>query len=835
MISSSKLKDAAFGKKSLRSTPRHSRRTTLNEEEAMYFWREASDQGGLEDSYKATKREIMAKHSLQREVDMTVTFSESIHFMVESAVALNPNCPFFTLLCLSVILVGVFGQLWTRSLEQEFEAEFQPFPEDWEPHILGIDMAFQVLMSGGYTEWANVSQMALVWAMIISGLLIFSVFLGYVTDSFSTYMAGLSEGRSKVPLRGHVLILGWNEATVRLVCQLAFLRQQLDNMNSSIFRRYIPFLRVKGATPVASAQIVVVCKSMPCRDMARILREAIQERGIKGVQVGRHVVVSEGDPSNLHDLARVGAMRARRIIIMETARDEEEFDLSDGKVQNGATLRAILSLRHLMLMADQKEIFWDGQFPLQIVAQLNQGSDCVEACNFRSPEGRHVVTPMYLTEMLNSLLFACVPSPGLANVLMELLSFQGVAIRCRVAAELPEVVGKKVNECDFLWESATFLGYIDPVDETLATNGLCPEEVDHVILSTDIVLYAAREPAPAKAQPALYSDLFRKSDAERPPARDRPAPKEEEEEERDDAARLARHDSFDASSGVSSILICGWRHDWCNKTRFRKRLEELIKQCWPGSHIHFLCMLEREKFLEILELNGVDVSQTTESGGWAFEHVEIGHTSGDSSSFQDLKKTLTSRTFSAIVVLGTVADVDLDKILTNYSRDTRVLRTILGIRQLHHMEGYTHPVHILGENAENVTSLLAPVADPAGTSNDFVNTHAMFARTLAQALCFPKLYSALIELLSYDLGTPRIVIVPADNVVNFKEPTLYARVVRQVRKLHSEDTCLGYFLADNSIHLSPALGSSRTFQEGDRIILLTRRMTSVELYLNAYK
>ena len=67
---------------------------------------------------------------------------------------------------------------------------------------------------------------------------------------------------------------------------------------------------------------------------------------------------------------------------------------------------------------------------------------------------------MDLTRVLNSLLFNCVSTPGLANVLVELLSFEGVAIRCRVASELPEVLGKRVDELDFVWQDSTFLGYI---------------------------------------------------------------------------------------------------------------------------------------------------------------------------------------------------------------------------------------------------------------------------------------------------------------------------------------------------------------------------------------
>ena len=90
--------------------------------------------------------------------------------------------------------------------------------------------------------------------------------------------------------------------------------------------------------------------------MQEVIREALEERGIRSIKVGLQIVVADGDPSNLHDLARVGAQRARRILIMETARDEEEFDNSDGKVQNGATLRTILCLRHLLQIADKNMV-----------------------------------------------------------------------------------------------------------------------------------------------------------------------------------------------------------------------------------------------------------------------------------------------------------------------------------------------------------------------------------------------------------------------------------------------------------------------------------------------
>merc|ERR1719387_547344 len=371
-----------------------------------------------------------------------------------------------------------------------------------------FDMAFQVIASGGHTTTPSnkITEWFVLVVMHLAGLCIFSVFLGYITDNVAVYMANLAEGRSKVPLSGHVLILGWNESTVRLVCQLAFLHQQLDKLNSTFLRRYVRYFRLKGATAVADAKIVVVNDSVSSPDMVRIIRAAVRERGIKGVKVGLDILCRVGDPSSVHDLIRVGAVRARRILIMETIRDKAEFEASGGKVTNGATLRAILTLRYLFQMCPTEDTYWDTDHPLHIVAQFEQPSDCEEACNFRGAKGRsmerEIVTCMHLGPVLNSLLFNCVSTPGMANVLLELLSFEDVAMRCRIATDLPGVIGKRVDQCAFLWENSIFLGYIDPAKLNDTEAGLAPDP-SHKILPTDLVLYAAPTALPtlAKALP----------------------------------------------------------------------------------------------------------------------------------------------------------------------------------------------------------------------------------------------------------------------------------------------------------------------------------------------
>jgi hypothetical protein len=110
----------------------------------------------------------------------------------------------------------------------------------------------------------------------------------------------------------------------------------------------------------------------------------------------------------------------------------------------------------------------------------------------------------------------------------------------------------------------------------------------------------------------------------------------------------------------------------------------------------------------------------------------------------------------------------------------------------------------------------------------------MFARGLAQALCFPVMYTALMELLSYEAGTPRIMMVPVETIMNAgRENIVFADIVRIVSRKFSGDICLGIFTSRNEIILAPQKTSRWTLKHGDRVIVVTRRMNPVEMHLSA--
>ena len=129
----------------------------------------------------------------------------------------------------------------------------------------------------------------------MAGVLVVSVLIGLITDSVNGYMEGLTEGSSKVVESEHTLILGWNEATPRVLCQIAFLRRTWQLLNERWDRRLFPWLRVPPSTPVAAAPVVVLWDWLPKEEM---------ERGGRGGGKAEVVLVAVDENGELLDHMR---------------------------------------------------------------------------------------------------------------------------------------------------------------------------------------------------------------------------------------------------------------------------------------------------------------------------------------------------------------------------------------------------------------------------------------------------------------------------------------------------------------------------------------------------
>ena len=96
-----------------------------------------------------------------------------------------------------------------------------------------------------------------------------------------------------------------------------------------------------------------------------------------------------GNPASVHDLIRVNAHKATSIMVMMTEQDNKETEDSNGKVTNGATLRTVLAMRHVLYSNNNAQSHLESD--LRIVVQLQTQCPFAEAAAFKSPNKDRLV------------------------------------------------------------------------------------------------------------------------------------------------------------------------------------------------------------------------------------------------------------------------------------------------------------------------------------------------------------------------------------------------------------------------------------------------------------
>ena len=135
-----------------------------------------------------------------------------------------------------------------------------------------IFMCFQVLVTGGYdSSIRHIDERCVFFLMIAAGVSIVSILIGLISDTVASFMEDLTSGTSKVVESNHTLILGWNEATTRVICQIAFLRRVFLVQNETWARTLFPSLRVLPSSPVACRPVVVMNETMAKEDMEALI------------------------------------------------------------------------------------------------------------------------------------------------------------------------------------------------------------------------------------------------------------------------------------------------------------------------------------------------------------------------------------------------------------------------------------------------------------------------------------------------------------------------------------------------------------------------------------
>ena len=110
--------------------------------------------------------------------------------------------------------------------------------------------SLQILAAAGIDD--SIPDMTILrvvyFAALLCGLVVFAILVGFITDSVTSFMDSLGEGRTKVVTYGHTLVLGTNEATPRLVSQVAHMRRQYIEANGGVWNMLLWWKRVPPST-----------------------------------------------------------------------------------------------------------------------------------------------------------------------------------------------------------------------------------------------------------------------------------------------------------------------------------------------------------------------------------------------------------------------------------------------------------------------------------------------------------------------------------------------------------------------------------------------------------
>ena len=156
-------------------------------------------------------------------------FLETMRYHLENSIAANQTVPFYLLTGVCSMAALIFAGLWlvANSTGDAKSADYESLGKDSFNDSLYVSL--NVLLAGGFDEMTDINHNAVRivhFSCLLTGFVLFAILIGFITDTVTSYMEELSAGRSKVCESSHTLILGWNEATARVVVQAAFLRRQ---------------------------------------------------------------------------------------------------------------------------------------------------------------------------------------------------------------------------------------------------------------------------------------------------------------------------------------------------------------------------------------------------------------------------------------------------------------------------------------------------------------------------------------------------------------------------------------------------------------------------------
>jgi hypothetical protein len=270
-------------------------------------------------------------------------------------------------------------------------------------------------------------------ALVIVGILYFSVVLALVVEAVQFKMKALREGKSMVVEKDHIVMLGWGEKSLLFIKEIIL------------------------ANESEGGGVVVVLCADGKEKMERELSLMLKKREMKGTSV----VFRQGSRLMVGDLDKVSVHTAKAVVVFSNS--NVDSDKADAEV-----LQVVLNLSNLDLKG-------------HVVAEVKDKDN--EALIHLI--GRGNVETVVSHDVIGRLMLMSVRQPGLAEVYGSVLGFDGDEF---YSSKWPELVGVKFKDLHLMFPDAIPLGLKED-DGPLELN---PKH-DRVITASDELVVLAED------------------------------------------------------------------------------------------------------------------------------------------------------------------------------------------------------------------------------------------------------------------------------------------------------------------------------------------------------
>jgi len=470
---------------------------------------------------------------------------------------------------------------------------------------------------GTHADAEGLGHKVVSFIITIGGMLVFALLIGIISEVIGEKVDDLKEGKARVLETDHTLILGWSDKALAIIQEIAF------------------------ANESEGGGIIVILAEEPKEEMEEILGSAVEarEHGLK--LLGSKVIFRSGNPRTEKALHQVSASTARSIIALSP--DDLDPDEADSRM-----IRQVLALKALH------------NLQCHVVVEMQD----IDNQNLVSLVEPNICEVVVAHDVIGRLMIQCSRSPGLANVIEELIGFQGSEFYFDL---WPELVGKSFFDLTCRFDDAIPAG-VKTADGKILVN---PDN-DYILKEGDKLLSLAED-----------NDSYSVNDGSFP---------------------INKQKKMSGSTPPvhkEKMLFCGWRRDMADMI---KQLDEYVHE---GSELWLFNAVPTKERRELFLDKGNKAELTT-------ENLTIKHAVGNPIVRRDLLRLQASDESGATT--GEVAYLDdFDSLLIladvhngtdMQSSDSRSLSSVLIIQDI---QQKLHAQH--KKEGRTVKPLCAPISE----------------------------------------------------------------------------------------------------------------------------